>query len=172
VLTVDRVRRRLMTGDRLRAVSRRSLWALPFLAANSMFTDFAAISFNVAVGPPWAPALHWLILGPWACLVLWALYHRILPDSVAAWLEAREERLLQGRARRLLRWGKPTVVLALGASVGPLSALLAIRMFAFLSPRRYLLAVGATAAYCVVWTGIIYGGGWVLLRHLFGGLGR
>jgi hypothetical protein len=172
VLTVDRVRRSLLTGDRLRAVSRRSLWALPFLAANSLFTDLAAISFNVAVGPPWAPALHWLVLAPWACLVLWALYHRILPDSVAAWLEAREERLLQGRARRLLRWGKPTVVLALGASVGPLSALLAIRMLAFPSPRRYLLAAGATAGYCVVWTGIIYGGGWVLLRHLLGGLGH
>jgi hypothetical protein len=170
--TLDRVRGGLLAGDRLRAVSRRSLWALPFLAANSLFTDLAAISINVAVGFPWAPPLHWLILAPWACLVLWALYHHILPDSVAAWLEAREERLLQGRARRLLRWGKPMVVVILGASVGPLSSLLAIRMFGFPSPRRYLLAAGATAAYCVVWTGVVYGGGWVLLRHLLSALGH
>jgi hypothetical protein len=170
--TMDRLRRGLLAGDRLRAVSRRSLWALPFLAANSLFTDLAAITFNVAVGPPWAPPLHWLVLAPWACLVLWALYHHILPDSVAAWLEAREERLLQGRARRLLRWGKPMVVVILGASVGPLSALLAIRMFGIPSPRRYLLAMGATAAYCVVWTGVVYGGGWVLLRHLLTALGH
>jgi hypothetical protein len=169
---MDRFRRGLLAGDRWRAVSRRSLWALPFLAANSLFTDVAAITFNVAVGPPWAPPLHWLILAPWACLVLWALYHHILPDSVAVWLEAREERLLQGRARRLLRWGKPMVVVVLGASVGPLSALLAIRMFAFPSPRRYLLAAGATAAYCVVWTGVVYGGGWVLLQHLLSALGH
>ncbi len=150
----------------LRAVSRRSLWALPFLAANSLFTDGSAISLNVAIGAPWASLVHWGLLAPWCCLVLWALQHHILPDSVAAWLGERE-RGLSERAQRLLRWGKPSVVLALGA-VGPLSSLLAIRMFGLPAPRRYFLAVGAATVYCVVWTGLIYGGGWLLIRHLLG----
>jgi hypothetical protein len=158
----------VLTTDRLRAVSRRSLVALPFIAANGLFNDFAAISLNVALGLPWASLLHWFILTPWTCVMLWALYHHILPDSVAVWLEARERRLLQGRARGLLRWGKPVVAVALGGGVGPLSAVLAIRMFGFPAPRRYVLAMIATAAYCVVWTGLIYGGGWVLVQHLLG----
>ncbi len=54
----------------------------------------------------------------------------------------------------------------LGATVGPLSALIGIRVFGFAAPRRYLLAVSAAAAYCLVWTGLVYSGGWLLLRHL------
>ena len=106
-----------------------------------------------------------LVLAPWACLVLWALHHRILPDAAAAWLEQRE-RGLGPRLQRLLRWGKGPAVLLLGATVGPLSALLGIRLFGFAAPRRYLLAVEAAAAYCLVWTGLVYSGGWLLLRHL------
>jgi hypothetical protein len=146
-------------------VSRRSLYALPLILVNSMFTDGAAISLSVAIGPPWASLVHWLILGPWACLVLWALQHRILPDAVAAWIGRQEQRLGQ-RARRLLRWGKQPSVLLLAASVGPLSALIGIRLFGFAAPRRYVLAIEAAAAYCVVWTGVIYSGGWVLIQHL------
>ena len=82
----------------------------------------------------------------------------------AAWLQEREQ-ALSGRTQRLLRWGKPTIVLALGA-VGPLSSLLAIRLFGLKAPRRYALAVGAATVYCVVWTGLIYGGGWLLVQHL------
>jgi hypothetical protein len=148
-----------------RAVTRRSLYALPLLALNSLFTDGMAISLAVAIGPPWASLLHWLVLAPWACLVLWALHHRILPDAAAAWLEQRE-RGLGPRLQRLLRWGKGPAVLLLGATVGPLSALLGIRLFGFAAPRRYLLAVEAAAAYCLVWTGLVYSGGWLLLRHL------
>jgi len=158
--------RRHLTAARLRAVSRRTLWALPFVGANSLFTDVSAISLNVAVGPPLASLLHWCLLAPWCCLVLWALQHHILPDSVAAWLQEREQ-ALSARTQRLLRWGKPTLVLGLGA-VGPLSSLLAIRLFGLEAPRRYALAVGAATVYCVVWTGLIYGGGWVLVQHLLG----
>ena len=147
------------------AVTRRSLYALPLLALSSLFTDGSAIALSVAIGPPLASLLHWLILGPWACLVLWALQHHILPDALAIWLEQRE-RGLGLRLQRLLRWGKGPAVLILGASVGPLSALLAIRLFGFTAPRRYLLAIEAAAAYCVVWTGLVYSGGWLLLRHL------
>jgi hypothetical protein len=155
----------MLSRARLGAMSRRSLWALPFIAANSLFTDASAIALSVAVGLPSSPLIHWLLLAPWSCLMLWALQHRILPDSVVAWLEERQQKL-SGRAQRMLRWGKPTVVLALAASVGPLSALLGIRMFGFAAPRRYLLAIEAAAVYCLIWTGLIYGGGWVLLRHL------
>jgi hypothetical protein len=158
--------RRHLTASRLRAVSRRTLWALPFVGANSLFTDVSAISLNVAVGPPLASLLHWCLLAPWCCLVLWALQHHILPDSVAAWLQEREQ-ALSGRTQRLLRWGKPTLVLGLGA-VGPLSSLLAIRLFGLKAPRRYALAMGAATVYCVVWTGLIYGGGWLLIQHLLG----
>ena len=147
------------------AVTRRSLYALPLLALNSLFTDGAAIALSVAAGPPWASLLHWLVLAPWACLVLWALHHHILPDALAAWIEQRE-RGLGPRLQRLLRWGKAPAVLLLGATVGPLSALLAIHLSGFAAPRRYLLAAEAAAAYCVVWTGLVYSGGWLLLRHL------
>jgi hypothetical protein len=150
-------------------VSRRSLYALPLVLVNSMFTDGAAISLSVAIGPPWASLVHWLILGPWACLVLWALQHRILPDAVAAWIGRQEQRLGQ-RTQRLLRWGKQPAVLLLAASVGPLSALIGIRLFGYGAPRRYLLAIEAAAAYCVVWTGVIYSGGWVLIQHLLASL--
>jgi len=146
-------------------VSRRSLYALPLLVVNSLFTDGAAITLSVAVGPPWASMLHWLLLAPWACLVLWVLHHRVLPDAVAEWLERREQ-ALGARTQRLLRWGKTPAVLALAATVGPLSALLGIRVFGFPAPRRYWLAAAAAAAYCVVWTGLVYSGGWLLIQHL------
>jgi hypothetical protein len=150
-----------------RGLTRRSLYALPLIALNSLFTDGAAISLSVALGPPWASLLHWLILAPWGCLVLWALHHHILPDEVADWLARREQRL-GPRLQRLLRWGKGPAVIALGASVGPLSALLGIRLFGVPAPRRYLLAIAAAAAYCLVWTGLVYSGGWLLVQHLLG----
>ena len=155
----------MLNPTRLRALSRRSLYALPLVAANGLFTDGAAIALSVAVGPPWASLLHWLVLAPWACLVLWALQHRILPDAVAAWVERQEQGL--GRpVQRLLRWGKPSAVLLLAATVGPLSALIGIRVFGFAAPRRYVLAAEAAAAYCLVWTGLVYSGGWLLLQHV------
>ena len=160
---------RMLNATRIRALSRRSLYALPLVAVNSLFTDGAAISLSVAVGPPWASLLHWLVLAPWACLVLWALQHRILPDAVDAWVERREQ-ALGARTRRLLRWGKPPAVLLLGATVGPLSALIGIRLFGFGAPRRYVLAAEAVAAYCIVWTGLVYSGGWLLLQHVLGQL--
>lgn len=132
---------------------------------NSLFTDGAAISLSVAVGPPWASMLHWLLLAPWACLVLWVLHHRVLPDAVAEWVERREQ-ALGARTQRLLRWGKAPAVLGLAATVGPLSALLGIRVLGFPAPRRYWLAAEAAAAYCVVWTGLVYSGGWLLIQHL------
>ncbi len=148
-----------------RALTERSLYALPVIALNSFFTDATAITLAVGIGLPWASVLHWLVLGPWACVVLWALHHRILPDAVAAWVDRREQ-ALGPRLQRLLRWGKGPAVVLLGATVGPLSALIGIRVFGFAAPRRYLLAVSAAAAYCLVWTGLVYSGGWLLLRHL------
>ena len=150
-----------------RGLTRRSLYALPLLVVNSVFTDVTAVALSGTVGPPWASLLHWLALAPWACLVLWALQHHILPDALADWLAHREQSL-GPRLQQSLRWGKGPAVVLLGASVGPLSALLAIRLFGFAAPRRYWLASGAAAAYCVVWTGLIYSGGWLLLRHLLG----
>jgi hypothetical protein len=155
----------MLNANRVRAFSRRSLYALPLLAANSLLTDGAAISLSVAVGAPWNTLLHWMVLAPWACLLLWALHHRILPDAMATWAERQESRL-DRRLQSLLRWGKPSAVLLLAASVGPLSALIGIRVFGFAAPRRYLLAAQAAAVYCMVWTGLIYGGGWVLLQHI------
>jgi hypothetical protein len=146
-------------------VSRRSLYALPLIAINSLFTDVAAISLSVAVGPPWASLLHVLVLAPWACLVLWALQHRILPDALSAWIGRQEQRLGE-RAQRLLRWGKRPAVLLTAASMGPLSALIAIRVLGFAPRQRYALAVAAAAAYCVVWTGLVYSGGWLLIQRL------
>src|SRR3712207_2457390 len=105
----------MITRAHLRGLSRRSLYALPLLAINALFTDFAALSLTYWVGPPWSSLLHWLALAPWACLVLWALHHRILPQAAADWIAAREERL-GVRARSLLRWGKPTAVLILAST--------------------------------------------------------
>src|SRR5438034_3701485 len=84
-------RHRTLTTRHVGALSRRSLYALPLLVVNSLFTDGAAISLSVAVGPPWASTLHWLLLAPWACLMLWVLHHRVLPDAVAEWVERREQ---------------------------------------------------------------------------------
>jgi hypothetical protein len=145
-------------------LTRRSLYALPVVAVNGLFTDGSAIALSIAVGPPWASLLHWLLLAPWLCLVTWALHHHILPDTPSAWVERRQD-ALGPRLQRLVRWGKGPTVLALG-SVFPLSGLLAIRLFGVAAPRRYLLAAGAAAAYCVVTTGFIYGGGWLLLQRL------
>ncbi len=153
------------------SITRRSLYALPLVAVNSLFTDGAAIALAVSLGLPWASVLHWLVLAPWACLVLWALQHHILPEAVAQWVEQRQQGL-GPRVQRLLRWGKGPAVLALGASVGPLSALIGIRVLGIEAPRRYVLAAGAAATYCVVWTGLVYSGGWLLLRHVVGQLGR
>jgi hypothetical protein len=147
-----------------RGLTRRSLYALPVIALNSLLTDGTAVALTVAVGTPWASLLHWLILGPWVCLVTWALHHHILPDAVAEWLERREQ-ALGPRVQRLLRWGKTPAVLMLGG-IGPLGGLLAIRLFRFRAPRRYLLAMAVAAVYCVVWTGLIYGGGWLLIQRL------
>jgi hypothetical protein len=157
----------MLRASWLRALSQRSLYAFPLLAVNGLFTDVAAISLSVAVGLPWSPLLHWLLLAPWACLALWLLQHRILPDAVAAWVERQEQRL-SGRVRRLLRWGKPPAVLGLAATLGPLSALIGIRLLGVAAPQRYLLALEAAAAYCLVWTGLVYGGGWLLLQRLLG----
>jgi hypothetical protein len=145
-------------------LTRRSLYALPVVAVNGLFTDGSAIALSIAVGPPCASLLHWLLLAPWLCLVTWALHHHILPDTLSAWVERRQD-ALGPRLQRLVRWGKGPTVLALG-SVFPLSGLLAIRLFGVAAPRRYLLAAGAAAAYCVVTTGFIYGGGWLLLQRL------
>jgi hypothetical protein len=145
-------------------LTRRSLYALPVVAVNGLFTDGSAIALSIAVGPPWASLLHWLLLAPWLCLVTWALHHHIPPDTLSAWVERRQD-ALGPRLQRLVRWGKGPTVLALG-SVFPLSGLLAIRLFGVAAPRRYLLAAGAAAAYCVVTTGFIYGGGWLLLQRL------
>jgi hypothetical protein len=145
-------------------LTRRSLYALPVLAVNGLFTDGSAITLSMAVGPPWAPLLHWLLLAPWLCLVTWALHHHILPDALTAWVARREE-ALGPRLQRLVRWGKGPAVLGLG-TVFPLSGLLGIRLFGVGAPRRYLLAVGVAAAYCIVTTGLIYGGGWLLLQRL------
>ncbi|HLI27063.1 MAG TPA: hypothetical protein VKZ60_08340 [Chloroflexota bacterium] len=156
----------MLSRTRLAGFSRRSLYALPLVGLNSLFTDGAAISLSVRVGPPWSLLFHWLVLAPWACLVLWALYYRVLPPAVVDWLGAREARL-GPRLQRLLRWGKPTAVLLLAATFGPLSALIGIRLFRVPLPRGYLLAVQAAAAYCIVWTGLVYGGGWLLVQHLW-----
>ncbi|HLH22845.1 MAG TPA: hypothetical protein VK066_09995 [Chloroflexota bacterium] len=145
-------------------LTRRSLYAVPVLAVNGLFTDGTAITLSIALGPPWASLLHWLILAPWLCVVTWALHHHILPDALAAWVERREE-ALGPRLQRLVRWGKGPAVLTLGA-VFPLSGLLGIRLFGVAAPRRYLLAAGVAAAYCVVTTGLIYSGGWLLLQRL------
>src|SRR4051812_5834966 len=145
-------------------LTRRSLYALPVLAVNGLFTDGSAITLSIAVGPPWASLLHWFLLMPWLCLVTWALHTHILPDTLTVWL-ARREAALGPRLQRLLRWGKTPTVLAFG-SVFPLSGLLAVRLFGIPAPRRYLLAAGVAATYCVVTTGLIYGGGWLLLQRL------
>lgn len=157
------------TAEQLRGLQRRGLYALPLLLLNGLFTDGAAITLSVWVGPPWSSLLHWLLLAPWACLVLWALHHRILPQAAADWIAAREDRLGE-RARGLLRWGKPAAVLILAATLGPLSALIGIRVLGVALPRGYLLAAQAAAAYCLVWTGLVYGGGWLLLQRLFAAL--
>jgi hypothetical protein len=147
-----------------RGLTRRSLYALPLLAVNGLFTDGTAILLSVAVGPPWASLLHWFLLAPWLCLVAWALHHHILPDTLSVWVERRQE-ALGPRVQRLLHWGKAPTVLAMG-TIFPLSALLAIRILGIAAPRRYLLAAGAAAAYCVVTTGLLYGGGWLLIQRL------
>jgi hypothetical protein len=153
-----------------RGLTRRSLYALPLVAVNGLFTDGSAIMLSVAVGLPWASLLHWLILAPWLCLVTWALHHHILPDALADWVERRQS-ALGPRVQRLVHWGKAPTVLALG-TIFPLSALLAVRLFGIAAPRRYLLAVGAGAAYCVVTTGLLYGGGWLLMQRLLAQLQR
>ncbi|HZR97276.1 MAG TPA: hypothetical protein VFE37_01135 [Chloroflexota bacterium] len=145
-------------------LTRRSLYALPVLAVNGLFTDGSAVTLSIAVGPPWASLLHWLLLAPWLCLVTWTLHHHILPDALAEWVERREA-ALGPRLQRLLRWGKGPAVLGLGA-VFPLSGLLAVRLFGVAAPRRYVLAAAVAGAYCVVTTGLIYGGGWLLLQRL------
>src|SRR4051812_10714596 len=142
-------------------LTRRSLYALPVLAVNGLFTDGSGIALSIAVGPPWASLLHWFLLAPWLCLVTWALHHHILPDTLSDWVERRQD-ALGPRLQRLVHWGKTPAVLALG-TIFPLSGLLAIRLFGVPAPRRYLLSAGAAAAYCVVTTGFIYGGGWLLL---------
>ena len=58
----DTDRHRTLTTRHVGALSRRSLYALPLLVVNSLFTDGAAISLSVAIGPPWASMLHWLLL--------------------------------------------------------------------------------------------------------------
>src|SRR5438105_14750697 len=90
-------------------LTRRSLYALPVLAVNGLFTDGSAITLSVAVGPPWASLLHWLVLAPWSCLVLWARHHHILPDAVAEWGE-RQGRTLGTRTGYLPRWAQPGTV--------------------------------------------------------------
>ena len=147
-----------------RGLTRRSLYALPLIAVNGVFTDGSAITLSIAVGVPWASLLHWFLLTPWLCLGTWALHHHILPDTLAVWVD-RRQRALGPRLQRLVHWGKTPAVLALG-TIFPLSALLAIRLFGIPAPRRYLLAAAAAAAYCVVTTGLIYGGGWLLIQRL------
>ena len=149
----------------LRGLSRRSLYALPLLGLNSLFTDVAGVSLSVWLGLPWSVLLHWVALAPWACLVLWVLHHRVLPEALADWVVARE-RSLNGRVQQLLRWGKPAAVVLLAATLGPLSALIGMRLFGVGLPRGYWLVAPAIAAYCLVWTGLVYGGGWLLLQRL------
>lgn len=156
----------VLTRAQFASFSRRSLYAVPLIGVNSLFTDGAAISLSVWIGPPGSLLVHWLLLAPWVCLVLWALHHHILPQAVIEWIGVREERL-GPRAQRLLRWGKPAAVLILAGTLGPLSALLGIRVFRVPLPRGYLLAVQAAAVYCLVWTGLVYGGGWLLVQHLW-----
>jgi hypothetical protein len=147
-----------------RGLTRRSLYALPVLAVNSLFTDGTAITLNVALGQPAASLLHWLLLAPWFCAVAWALHHHILPDALAEWLERRQE-ALGPRLQRLLRWGTAPAVLTMGA-LFPLSGLLGMRLLAVPAPRRYALAVGIATGYAIVTTGLFYGGGWLLLQRL------
>ena len=90
----------MLSSTRLRSFSRRSLYALPLLAINSLFTDGLAISLAVMVGPPWAAVAHWCLLAPWACLVLWALQHHILPDALEEWIDRQAGRL----GVRVQRW--------------------------------------------------------------------
>jgi hypothetical protein len=145
-------------------LTRRSLYALPVLAVNSLLTDGTAVALNVAFGLPTASLLHWLLLAPWFCAVTWALHHRILPDALAEWVERRQG-ALGPRLQRLLRWGTGPAVLTLGA-LFPLSGLLGMRLLGVPAPRRYALAVGIATGYAVVTTGLFYGGGWLLLQQV------
>ena len=55
----------------------------------------------------------------------------------------------------------------MAATLGPLSALIGIRLFGYVAPQRYHLAAQAAAAYCLIWTDLIYSGAALILQRLW-----